>query len=169
MRRAADPAPALPRGAAPRHLGRMPRAAPPDAMPDRDTDRAHMQAALGPRRGALAMPGRTRRWAACWSTHGRVIGRGWTQPGGRPHAETEALRRAGPAGPRRHRLCHAGALFPPRPHAALLRCADPPPASPAWSSPCATPTPRDGRGVTLLRDAGIDGRGRPAAKPRPAP
>lgn len=26
---------------------------------------------------------------------GRVAGRGWTQPGGRPHAETEALRRAG--------------------------------------------------------------------------
>lgn len=28
---------------------------------------------------------------------GMVIGRGWTQPGGRPHAETEALRRAGAA------------------------------------------------------------------------
>jgi diaminohydroxyphosphoribosylaminopyrimidine deaminase/5-amino-6-(5-phosphoribosylamino)uracil reductase len=28
---------------------------------------------------------------------GRVVGRGWTQPGGRPHAETEALRQAGPA------------------------------------------------------------------------
>lgn len=28
---------------------------------------------------------------------GRVVGRGWTQPGGRPHAETEALRRAGVA------------------------------------------------------------------------
>jgi len=26
---------------------------------------------------------------------GRVVGRGWTQPGGRPHAETEAIRRAG--------------------------------------------------------------------------
>ncbi len=26
-----------------------------------------------------------------------VVGRGWTQPGGRPHAETEALRRAGNA------------------------------------------------------------------------
>lgn len=26
---------------------------------------------------------------------GDVVGRGWTQPGGRPHAETEALRRAG--------------------------------------------------------------------------
>lgn len=28
---------------------------------------------------------------------GAVIGRGWTAPGGRPHAETEALLRAGPA------------------------------------------------------------------------
>jgi diaminohydroxyphosphoribosylaminopyrimidine deaminase/5-amino-6-(5-phosphoribosylamino)uracil reductase len=26
-----------------------------------------------------------------------IVGRGWTQAGGRPHAETEALRRAGPA------------------------------------------------------------------------
>ncbi len=28
---------------------------------------------------------------------GRVIGRGWTQPGGRPHAEAMALQQAGPA------------------------------------------------------------------------
>ncbi len=28
---------------------------------------------------------------------GEIAGRGWTQPGGRPHAETEALRRAGAA------------------------------------------------------------------------
>lgn len=28
-------------------------------------------------------------------TSGEVIARGWTQPGGRPHAETEAIRRAG--------------------------------------------------------------------------
>ena len=28
-------------------------------------------------------------------SHGAVAGRGWTQPGGRPHAETEALLRAG--------------------------------------------------------------------------
>jgi diaminohydroxyphosphoribosylaminopyrimidine deaminase / 5-amino-6-(5-phosphoribosylamino)uracil reductase len=27
---------------------------------------------------------------------GVIVGRGWTQPGGRPHAEVEALRRAGP-------------------------------------------------------------------------
>lgn len=30
---------------------------------------------------------------------GGIVGRGWTQPGGRPHAETEALRRAGPSAP----------------------------------------------------------------------
>ena len=28
---------------------------------------------------------------------GRIVGRGWTQAGGRPHAETQALDRAGPA------------------------------------------------------------------------
>src|SRR5207302_93404 len=28
---------------------------------------------------------------------GVILGRGWTQPGGRPHAETEALNAAGPA------------------------------------------------------------------------
>ena len=27
---------------------------------------------------------------------GVIVGRGWTQPGGRPHAEPEALKRAGP-------------------------------------------------------------------------
>ena len=29
--------------------------------------------------------------------HGRILGRGWTQPGGRPHAETMALAQAGAA------------------------------------------------------------------------
>ena len=28
---------------------------------------------------------------------GRIVGRGWTQPGGRPHAETVALEQAGNA------------------------------------------------------------------------
>src|SRR5258708_13899017 len=31
---------------------------------------------------------------------GVIAGRGWTQPGGRPHAEPEALKRAGEAAPR---------------------------------------------------------------------
>lgn len=31
------------------------------------------------------------------TSEGHVVGRGWTQSGGRPHAETEALKQAGPA------------------------------------------------------------------------
>lgn len=54
-----------------------------------------MLAALG-----LARRGLGNVWpnpsVGCILAHGtRVVGRGWTQPGGRPHAETEALRRAG--------------------------------------------------------------------------
>ena len=63
-----------------------------------DIDIAHMRAAL-----ALAARGLGRVWpnpavgCVLVSAEGRVIARGWTQPGGRPHAETEALRRAGAA------------------------------------------------------------------------
>ena len=56
-----------------------------------------MRAAL-----ALARRGLGRTWpnpaVGCVLVRGgRVVGRGWTQPGGRPHAETEALARAGEA------------------------------------------------------------------------
>lgn len=59
-----------------------------------------MRAAL-----ALARRGLGRVWpnpaVGCVLVHpdfgGRIVGRGWTQPGGRPHAETEALRRAAAA------------------------------------------------------------------------
>ena len=65
-----------------------------DAPP---ADAAHMDAAL-----ALGRRGLGRVWpnpaVGCVLAHGpRVVGRGWTQPGGRPHAETEALARAGEA------------------------------------------------------------------------
>ncbi len=58
-------------------------------------DLQHMNAAL-----ALARRGLGRTWpnpaVGCVIVKdGRVVGRGWTQPGGRPHAETEALDRAG--------------------------------------------------------------------------
>src|SRR5579863_4199607 len=62
-----------------------------------ETDLEHMRAAL-----ALAGRGLGRVWpnpavGAVLVRNGRVVGRGWTQPGGRPHAETEALARAGKA------------------------------------------------------------------------
>ena len=72
-------------------------AAPPRADGDRQVDLSRMRAAL-----ALARRGLGAVWpnpaVGCVIVNaGRVVGRGWTQPGGRPHAETEALRRAGAA------------------------------------------------------------------------
>ncbi len=87
---------------------------------------------------------------------GRVVGRGWTQPGGRPHAEAEALAAAGDAA--------RGSTA----YVSLEPCAH---ASPR--GPCCTdaliaagvarvvvaaqdPDPRtDGRGIARLQQAGI--------------
>jgi len=59
------------------------------------TDQRFMALAL-----ALGRRGLGRTWpnpavGAVIVTDGVIVGRGWTQPGGRPHAEVEALRRAG--------------------------------------------------------------------------
>jgi diaminohydroxyphosphoribosylaminopyrimidine deaminase/5-amino-6-(5-phosphoribosylamino)uracil reductase len=58
-------------------------------------DRRFMELAL-----ALGRRGLGRTWpnpavGAVIVKDGAIVGRGWTQPGGRPHAEIEALRRAG--------------------------------------------------------------------------
>jgi diaminohydroxyphosphoribosylaminopyrimidine deaminase/5-amino-6-(5-phosphoribosylamino)uracil reductase len=58
-------------------------------------DHRFMQLAL-----ALGRRGLGRTWpnpavGAVVVKNGVIVGRGWTQPGGRPHAETEALKRAG--------------------------------------------------------------------------
>ena len=55
---------------------------------------------------------------------GVIVGRGWTQPGGRPHAEPEALQTGRRSRAGRHALCDAGALFAFRQIAALRRCGD---------------------------------------------
>ncbi|WP_268877929.1 bifunctional diaminohydroxyphosphoribosylaminopyrimidine deaminase/5-amino-6-(5-phosphoribosylamino)uracil reductase RibD [Algihabitans albus] len=86
---------------------------------------------------------------------GRVVGRGWTQPGGRPHGETEALLRAGAAA--------KGATA----YVNLEPCAHwgkTPPCTEALIKAgiaravvsCEDPDPRvSGRGLQQLRDAGI--------------
>ncbi len=63
----------------------------------RQADRRFMELAL-----TLGRRGLGRTWpnpavGAVVVKDGVIVGRGWTQPGGRPHAEAEALRRAGEA------------------------------------------------------------------------
>lgn len=61
------------------------------------TDLVHMRAALSlAERGLGQVAPNPAVGCVLVSPDGHVVGRGWTQPGGRPHAETEALRRAGP-------------------------------------------------------------------------
>ncbi|MFL9839985.1 bifunctional diaminohydroxyphosphoribosylaminopyrimidine deaminase/5-amino-6-(5-phosphoribosylamino)uracil reductase RibD [Sphingomonas sp. ST-64] len=89
--------------------------------------------------------------------HDRVIGRGWTQPGGRPHAEAMALAQAGPAA--------RGATV----YTTLEPCAHESPRGPACADllvdagvarvvvALGDPDPRtDGQGIARLRAAGID-------------
>jgi diaminohydroxyphosphoribosylaminopyrimidine deaminase/5-amino-6-(5-phosphoribosylamino)uracil reductase len=71
-------------------------AAPPIAVTD-EGDRRHMAGALAmARRGVgTTAPNPSVGAVLVDPATGAIIARGWTQPGGRPHAETEALRRAG--------------------------------------------------------------------------
>jgi diaminohydroxyphosphoribosylaminopyrimidine deaminase / 5-amino-6-(5-phosphoribosylamino)uracil reductase len=87
---------------------------------------------------------------------GRVVGRGWTQPGGRPHGETEALRRAGEAA----RGATAYVSLEPCCHWGKT-----PPCTDALIAggvarvvmPLEDPDPRvSGQGIARLRDAGIE-------------
>lgn len=88
--------------------------------------------------------------------HGRVIGRGWTQAGGRPHAEAMALAQAGEAA----NGCTAYITLEPCAHhsergpacAGLLVSAAPARVVAAFTDP----DPRTaGKGFASLRDAGI--------------
>ncbi|MBO88060.1 MAG: riboflavin biosynthesis protein RibD [Rickettsiales bacterium] len=87
---------------------------------------------------------------------GSVVGRGWTQPGGRPHAETEALKQAGflakdsTAYVTLEPCSHYGETPP---CAEALIAADVARVVVAVDDPDARVS---GRGIAMLRDAGID-------------
>jgi diaminohydroxyphosphoribosylaminopyrimidine deaminase/5-amino-6-(5-phosphoribosylamino)uracil reductase len=72
-----------------------PSPAPAAATPAEDI--RHMQAALALGRRGLGTVWPNPTVGCVIVCDGRVVGRGWTQPGGRPHGETEALARAGEA------------------------------------------------------------------------
>jgi diaminohydroxyphosphoribosylaminopyrimidine deaminase/5-amino-6-(5-phosphoribosylamino)uracil reductase len=64
---------------------------------DSTRDRRFMQLALALGRRGLGNAWPNPAVGAVVVKDGVILGRGWTQPGGRPHAETEALKRAGRA------------------------------------------------------------------------
>ncbi len=87
---------------------------------------------------------------------GEVIARGWTQPGGRPHAEKEALRRAGERA--RGRTMYV-TLEPCAHTGRVPTCADAMLGAGLKRVVCAIPDPNpvvSGRGFAQLRAAGID-------------
>jgi len=87
---------------------------------------------------------------------GAVVGRGWTQPGGRPHGETEALERAGEAARGAtayvslEPCCHWGKT-PPCTDALLAAGVT------RVVLPVEDPDPRvSGRGIARLKEAGVE-------------
>lgn len=114
-----------------------------------------MRAAL-----ALARRGLGNVWpnpaVGCVIVHaGRVVGRGWTQPGGRPHAETEALAMAGALA--RGATAYV-TLEPCSHHGKTPPCADALVAAGISRVVVAVedPDPRvSGRGIARLREAGL--------------
>ncbi len=127
-----------------------------DAAAGETADREHMRAAL-----ALARRGLGNTWpnpaVGCVLVRdGRVVGRGTTAPGGRPHAETVALAQAG--GLARGATAYV-TLEPCSHYGRTPPCADALAAAGVARVvlACGDPDPRvDGRGVAVLRAAGIE-------------
>lgn len=120
-----------------------------------DPDRRFMGAAL-----ALARRGLGNVWpnpavGCVIVSDGIIVGRGWTQPGGRPHAETEALARAGKAA---QGATAYVTLEPCSHHGKTPPCADALIAGGIARVVAAIedPDPRvSGQGLAHMRDAGI--------------
>ncbi len=116
----------------------------------------HMRSAL-----ALGRRGQGNTWpnpaVGCVIVQGeRVVGRGWTQPGGRPHAETQALAQAGATA--RGATAYV-TLEPCAHHGRTPPCAEALVAAGVTRVviACNDPDPRvAGRGLAILRAAGVE-------------
>jgi diaminohydroxyphosphoribosylaminopyrimidine deaminase/5-amino-6-(5-phosphoribosylamino)uracil reductase len=126
------------------------------ANPRTDVDRWHMRAALGLAHRALGSVAPNPAVGCVIVLDGRVVGRGFTQPGGRPHAETQALEDAGPLV--RGATAYVS-LEPCSHHGKTAPCADALIAAGIARVVVAAtdPDPRvSGAGLVRLREAGIE-------------
>src|SRR5262249_43597804 len=129
----------------------------PECIPANAMDRRFMQLAL---RLARRMLGRTAPNPAVGAviadeTTGEVVTRGWTQQGGRPHAEGHALARAGTRA--RGKTMYVS-LEPCSHHGRTPPCADAIVSAGMRRVVCAIEDPNPeiaGRGLAVLRQAGI--------------
>jgi len=124
----------------------------------RDDDERWMRAALSLGRRGLGNVWPNPAVGAVVVRDGRVVGRGWTLPGGRPHAEAVALRAAGP---RAKGATAYVTLEPCAHHGRTPPCADALAAAGIVRVVTALgdPDPRvSGRGHARLREAGIEVR-----------
>ncbi len=88
------------------------------------SDLAHMRHALALAERALGTTAPNPAVGCVIVKDERVVGRGWTQPGGRPHAEVVALaEESGRSGARGDGVCDAGAVRASGRDAALCACA----------------------------------------------
>lgn len=121
-----------------------------------DADRRFMKLALGlARRGLGRTAPNPAVGAVIVAPDGTIIGRGWTQPGGRPHAETVALAQAGEAA--RGAILYV-TLEPCSHFGKTPPCADAVIAAGIARVVAAAGDPDErveGRGFARLRDAGI--------------
>ena len=121
-----------------------------------DVDAGFMRAALGLARRGLGTVWPNPAVGCVIVRDGRVVGRGWTRPGGRPHAERVALDAAGAAA----RGATAYVTLEPCAHTGRT-----PPCAGALAAagvarvvaPIEDPDPRvNGRGFAALRQAGVE-------------
>jgi diaminohydroxyphosphoribosylaminopyrimidine deaminase/5-amino-6-(5-phosphoribosylamino)uracil reductase len=123
-----------------------------------DADRRYMSVALGLGRRGLGNAWPNPAVGCVLVREGRIVGRGWTQPGGRPHAETQALAQAGYAA--RGATAYV-TLEPCAHHGATPPCAEALVAAGVARvvAPFEDSDARvSGRGFALLREAGIEVR-----------